>query len=161
MPSTTEGKNIKKLEKSPDNAMHLYYQASEVFFVEHAIRNAKKSAITKKAKTPAEEKIDLGAHLTEIKTIAKSKSKNNTIQPEESLKDMTEDEVLRHFIKFEQSEVHTAKLSVKTKEKEKIQTIFEHFGTDLSSRKRFTSDRTYPAKRYFDEDDDDPDREDD
>ena len=125
------------------------------------VRNAKKSAITKKAKNKAEEKIDLGAHLAEIKTIAKSESKNNTIQPDESLKDMTEDEVLRHFIKFEKSEVHTAKLSVKEKEKDKIQTIFEHFGTDLSSRKRFTSDRTYPAKSYFDEEDYDPGREDD
>ena len=41
MPSTTEGENIKKLEKSPDNAMHLYYQASEVFFVEHATAHKK------------------------------------------------------------------------------------------------------------------------
>ena len=110
-------------------------------FDSELVRRSKKTAITKKAKDAVGAKIDLGAHLLLIKNTAKSKEKTNEIN-DVDLTGKTEDEILQEFIKFEESEVHTAKLSVKEKENEKIHAIFGHFsavnnvGAEYMSRVR-------------------------
>ena len=115
-------------------AVHFHDEIGRVIptFECELVRKSRQTAIIKKAKDATGAKIDLGAHLLLIKKIAKSNEKTNEIN-DVDLTGKTEDEALHEFIKLRESEVHTAKLSVKENDNEKIQAIFGHFGTDLSS----------------------------
>ena len=87
-------------------------------------------------------KADLGAHLEAIKTISKDEKKNNTIS-DTDLSELSEDEIVKHFVRHEESQFHASSNGKKESDKKKLQAVFKHFGTDLSTRARFTSEYTY------------------
>ena len=55
---------------------------------------------------------------------------------------MTEDAILREFVKFNKSMSHGLTVQKDNEHKQKLDVVFKLFGTELSTRKRFTSDRT-------------------
>ena len=100
---------------------------------------ANKTAI---GKASAPDAINLGKHLTLIKEIAKGE-KENTLLPDTDLSNLSEDQILRVFVKHDQSSSQASAKSEKAEKKKKLKAVFGQFGTELSSRKRFTNERTY------------------
>ena len=87
------------------------------------------------------EKYDLGKHVDIIVKISKG-TEQNTLN-DTGLSDMSEDEILREFVKLDQSLNQANTIPTGKEHKEKLQAVFKIFGTDLSTRSRFISEYTY------------------
>jgi len=97
---------------------------------------------------------DLGAHLAKIVKLSKHEEPSSpdeydcltsTLSNEHDVKDMTEEAILRLFVKFDQSPRLSDMATKEQTRQTKLKAVFNLFGTDLSTRQRFTSQHTYSA----------------
>lgn len=126
------------------------------FESDEAWGKSKNQIITKPKK---ECKYDLGKHLTLIKNISLRKAKN-TID-DTDLTGMTENAILRVFIKFDRSVSQASRVKKDDDKKKKLKAVFGLFGTDPSTRQRYTAEYAYAMENNIDgaNDDDGDDNE--
>ncbi|EJK60201.1 hypothetical protein THAOC_19495 [Thalassiosira oceanica] len=98
---------------------------------------------------------DIGAHMNTIKEIA-DKTKPNSLN-DTDVSEMEKYDILRMFVKFEQSVVGSQNESASSTAKKRMKAIFQHIGREIKNSQRFKSkaenrQSTRPAKRsivYF------------
>ena len=99
---------------------------------------------------------DLGKHLELIVKISKGEEENTLTDTD--LSGMSEDEILMEFVKIDNSLTLASSDRAREEHKKRLQSVFEVVGTDLSTRSRYSSERTY-ANDVSDNEDDDSDGE--